>query len=442
MFSNIISQYLKLLKNSPEFLQTINNISWLFADRIVRMGMALLVGVWVARYLGVESYGTLNYASAFVDLFGTFSSLGLSSLVIRTIVEASTDRDTILGTTFCLQIGGGIFSIIITILASLFFDFSDPIIVPLIIILSVISLFKAFDTIEIWFQSQVQSKYTVIAKNSAFILLALIKLLLTQLKAPLIAFAWAALAEFAVSAMGLILAYQFQGFSITAWKWSVDLAKRLLREGWPLALSGLAIVIYMKIDQVMLGSMIGSEAVGLYAAATKISEIWYFIPVAIVSSVAPSIYQAKKENDELLYYNKITNLLKSLNLISLIIVLLMIFLAKPLILFLFGQDFIKSELILSIHIWAIIFVSMGVAVSPWFTAESLTNLLFYRTFSGAVANILLNLILIPTYAEVGAAIATILSYSISDFFYHAINPKTRKLFFIQFKSWTLLNNLV
>ena len=428
MFSNIISQYLKLLKNSPEFLQTINNISWLFADRIVRMGMALLVGVWVARYLGVESYGTLNYASAFVDLFGTFSSLGLSSLVIRTIVEASTDRNTILGTTFCLQIGGGIFSIIITILASLFFDFSDPIIVPLIIILSVISLFKAFDTIEIWFQSQVQSKYTVIAKNSAFILLALIKLLLTQLKAPLIAFAWAALAEFAVSAMGLILAYQFQGFSITAWKWSVDLAKRLLREGWPLALSGLAIVIYMKIDQVMLGSMIGSEAVGLYAAATKISEIWYFIPVAIVSSVAPSIYQAKKENDELLYYNKITNLLKSLNLISLIIVLLMIFLAKP--------------LILSIHIWAIIFVSMGVAVSPWFTAESLTNLLFYRTFSGAVANILLNLILIPTYAEVGAAIATILSYSISDFFYHAINPKTRKLFFIQFKSWTLLNNLV
>lgn len=434
MTYKIISRKLEHLKNSPELLKIVKNTGWLFADRILRMGVGLFVMIWMARYLGVEPYGTLNYASAFVALFGTISTLGLPSLVIRTITEFPEDRDKILGTTFWLQLGGGIFSLVLTVLTIFLFKPDDYLMISLVAILGSMGIFKSFDTIDLWFQSQVQSKYTVLAKNTAFIMLAIVKVILINLKAPLIAFAWATLAEFMVGAIGLVISYQYQGYSLKLWRWSLSLAKKLLKESSPLILSGITIVIYMKIDKIMLGSMIDTTAVGLYSSATRISEVWYFIPTAIASSVAPSIYQAKKEGNESLYYKRIFRLLRVLNLIAISIALPMTFLSEPLILLLYGQEFMGAGTILAIHIWASLFVFMGVASSSWFIAEGLTDLSFRRTFLGAITNVVLNLILIPKYAGEGAAIATVISQAIASFFSNASHLKTKKIFQVQVSS--------
>ncbi|MFM6309557.1 MAG: oligosaccharide flippase family protein, partial [Dolichospermum sp.] len=168
------------------------------------------------------------------------------------------------------------------------------------------------------FQSQVQSKYTVIAKNTAFVITALVKVALISLHAPLIAFAWAGLGEVSLGAIGLIISYRVRGYSPWLWPWSLPLAKTLLKESWPLILSGLTIIIYMRIDQIMLGQMVGDKAVGLYSAATRISEIWYFIPGAIASSVIPSIYAAK-EVSEALYYQRIEQFLRLLSWLAIVV---------------------------------------------------------------------------------------------------------------------------
>lgn len=430
-----------IFKRSNELHKIFLNTGWLFADRILRMGIGLFVMVWVARYLGVEQYGTLNYASAFTALFSTISTLGLPHLVIRTITESPEDRDKILGTTFWLQLSGGIVTLLLTVLTIFLVKPNDPLMISLVAILGSMGIFKSFDTIDLWFQSQVQSKYTVLAKNTAFIILALAKVILINLNAPLIAFAWTTLVEFIVGAIALIIVYQYQGYSLKLWRWSLSLAKKLLKESWPLILSGTTIMIYMKIDQIMLGSMIDTTAVGLYSSATRISEVWYFIPTAIASSVAPSIYQAKKDGNESLYYQKIFRLLKILNLIAISIALPMTFFSKPLILLLFGQEFIKAGSILTIHIWASLFVFMGVSVYPWYISEGLTNLSFRKSFLGAFFNILINYILIPYYAEIGAAIATLISYSISNVLANFFTKKTRKIFFLQIKSLGILFNL-
>lgn len=161
MTYKIISRKLEHLKNSPELLKIVKNTGWLFADGILRMGIGLFVMVWVARYLGVEQYGTLNYASAFVALFGTISTLGLPALVIRTITESPEDRDKILGTTFWLQLGGGIVTLILTVLTIFLVKPNDTLMISLVAILGSMGILKSFDTIDLWFQSQVQSKYTV-----------------------------------------------------------------------------------------------------------------------------------------------------------------------------------------------------------------------------------------------------------------------------------------
>ena len=341
---------LKKLQTQKELKGVVTNIGWLFADRVLRMGIGLVVGVWVARYLGVEQFGTFNYAAALVALFSTFASLGLPSLIIREITNEPEKKEQILGTAFWLQLSGGIATLLLAITTISILRHDDPVTIGLVSILASVSIFQAFDTIDLWFQSQVNSKYTVLAKNAAFLVVTLFKVLLISIHAPLLSFAWATLAEAAIGSVGLIYCYKLQGYFISMWKWDFHMAKKLLRESYPLIFSGMAVVIYMKIDQIMLGEMIGSQSVGIYSAATRISEIWYFIPTAIAASISPAIFSAKKEGDEILYYRRIQQLLRLLSKIAIIIAVPMSFLSGDVVTILFGSEYSAAGPILAIHI--------------------------------------------------------------------------------------------
>ena len=428
---------LSFLKSSDKLRKIIANTGWLFADRILRMGVGLFVGVWVARYLGVQQFGVFNYATAFVALFSTLSTLGLDAIVVRSIVREPEKRAEILGTAFWLKLFGGVAALVLAVSSIIVVRHDDQLTISLVAILSSVGIFQAFDTIDLWFQSQVQSKYTVIAKNTAFVITALVKVALISFHAPLIAFAWAGLGEVSLGAIGLIISYRVRGYSPWLWPWSSPLAKTLLKESWPLILSGVTIMVYMRIDQIMIGQMIGDKAVGLYSAATRISEVWYFIPTAITSSVSPAIYAAK-EVGEALYYQRIKQLIRMLVLISLVISVPMSFMSSTLITILFGNGYAEAGKILAIHIWASLFVFMGVATSPWFIAEGLTEFSFHRTLIGAVVNVVLNFILIPSCGGIGAAIATVIAYAIAAFLANALNSKTHRIFTIQLKSLILL----
>ena len=429
--------FLKKFQTQKEFKGVVTNIGWLFADRILRMGVGLVVSVWVARYLGVEQFGTFNYAAAFVALFSTCASLGLPSLIIREIANEPEKKEQILGTTFWLQLLGGIATLLLAITTISILRHDDPVTIGLVSILASVSIFQAFDTIDLWFQSQVNSKYTVLAKNAAFLVVTLFKILLINIHAPLLSFAWATLAEAAIGSVGLIYCYKLQGYFISMWKWDFHVAKKLLRESYPLIFSGMAVVIYMKIDQIMLGEMIGSQSVGIYSAATRISEIWYFIPTAIASSISPAIFSAKKEGDEILYYRRIQQLLRLLSKIAIIIAVPMSFLSGDVVTILFGSEYSAAGPILAIHIWAAVFVFMGVGTSSWFIAEGLTYLTFRRSLIGAAINIILNFVLIPMYGGIGAAIATVISQAFASFISNAFNLKSRKIFLIQLKSLSI-----
>jgi polysaccharide transporter, PST family len=440
----IMLKQFNLLKKIPKFeirsdsCTILSNLGWLFTDRIIRMGLGLLVGVWVARYLGVQQFGVLNYAIAFVAIFSSFSTLGLDVVVIRSIVREPEKRMQILGTTFWLKLFGGVSALVLAVGCIAIVHHDDQLTISLVAILSSIGIFQVFDTIDLWFQSQVQSKYTVLAKNIAFVIVTLIKIIFIKTKAPLIAFAWLSLGEVGLGAIGLMICYKIKGYSPWLWPLSFPLVKTLLNESWPLILAGISTVIYMRIDQIMIGEMIGNKALGIYSAATRISEIWYFIPIAISSSVNPSIFAAK-EKSETLYYQKIENLLRILMLISIVIAIPMSFMSSTLISVLFGNSYAQAGKILAIHIWSSFFVFMGIGISTWFAAEGLIKFELRNTLFGLIINVFLNLFLIPAYAGVGAALATVISQSVATFFVHKTHPKTRKIFDIQVR---LLLNLV
>jgi PST family polysaccharide transporter len=200
-----------------------------------------------------------------------------------------------------------------------------------------------------------------------------------------------------------------------------------------LAIAGMAVVLYMKIDQVMLGEMLGDRDVGLYSAAIRLSEVWYFIPVSIVTSVSPSLFEAKKISAAL-YYQRLGRLSRLVALIALAIAVPMTFASGYLMTTLYGSEYKDAGTVLAVHIWAALFVFLGVAQNPWTVSEGLTKLALLRTSLGAAANIFLNLLLIPTYGPTGAAIATTVSYALSAVILNALSPKTRMIFTLQLSS--------
>jgi PST family polysaccharide transporter len=301
-------------------------------------------------------------------------------------------------------------------------------------------IFQAFDTIDLWFQSQVQSKNTVYAKNAAFLLTALVRAALVWVRAPLIAFAYAGLVEVGLGAVGLVIAYLVNGQRFALWQVSLSCAKRLLKASWPLIISSMAIVTYMKIDQIMLSEMVSDQAVGVYAAAIRISELWYFIPMALVLSVFPSIIEVKKIS-QAAYYHRLQKLFDVMAGLALLIAVPMTLLSDVVIRLFYSAQYAGAGPILAIHIWAALFVFLGVAQSPWDISEGLTRLALLRTLLGAVINVAMNFVLLPLYAGLGAAISTVVAYAVSACLANALDARTRPILILQIKSLFLIRYL-
>jgi PST family polysaccharide transporter len=425
---NLIPAFIRRrIAHRPNLVKIVDNIGWLFFDNILRMGVGLLVGVWVARYLGPEQFGLFNFATAFVGLFGAIAGLGLQGLVVRDIVRDQACKEETLGTTAALQLMGGLLTYGLILGAIFWLRPDDNLSKLLVAILGSSMLFKASEVTAYWFESEVLSKYIVWVQNSVFLVFSAIKVALILSHATLISFAWATMAEALAVALLMCLVFRRCGQRLRQLRVRLLRATTLLKDSWPLMLSGIAIVIYMKIDQIMLGQMVGDEAVGIYSAATRISEVWYFIPMAIVASVFPSILEVKKRSEEQ-YYARLQKLYDLMVVVSVAVALPMTFLSTPVVVLLFGDAYLAAGTVLALHIWAAVFVFLGVASGKWFLAENRQLLSLQRTVLGAVVNVGLNLWLIPVHGAIGAALATIFSYAIAAFFADLLQKETRRMF--------------
>ncbi|WP_442763325.1 flippase [Malikia spinosa] len=426
------------IEHRPNLQKILGNTGWLFADKILRMGMGLLVGVWVARYLGPEQFGLFNYVTAIVALFTAIATLGLNNIVVRDLVKHPEDADATLGTACLLQLIGGVLATGAAVVAVSVMRPDDATARLMVAIVGSAMVFKASDVIRYWFEARVQSKYTVWVENAAFLIFAAIKVWLILAAAPLLAFVWIVLAEAALVAALLLLIYTQQGNRLGAWRCHYARAKTLLHDSWPLILSGLAAMLYMRIDQIMLGQMLGNEAVGIYSAAVRISEVWYFIPTMITASVFPSIIKARSENQKI-YYQRIQKLLELMMVLALSLAIPISLTADWIMTILYGEGYSESAQILIIHIWTGIFVFSGVAGGRWFIAENLQKYTLYRTLAGGAVNLSLNYLLIPQYGPIGSAWASVISQATASVFFNALNRSTHRLFIMQIKSITGAN---
>jgi O-antigen/teichoic acid export membrane protein len=415
----------------------IANTGWLAADQILRMGVGLLVGIWVARYLGPERFGLLNYAIAFVAMFSSIATLGLDGIVVRDIVREPSRKEEILGTAFFLKAVGGCATFLITVLVIIVLRPQDRLSHWLVGIMAIGTIFQAFDTIDFWFQAIVQSKYTVYAKNCAYLLISGAKISLILMHAPLIAFAWAGLAETIIGSAGLVVAYRMSGKILKTWNANIALAKRLLRDSWPLIFSGAFVLINMLIDKIMLGDLANNTEVGLYSAAARLSELWYFIPMMVGASVTPTLIRVK-EQSESSYHAKLQQTYNLMTIAALSLALPTTFLSHKLIAILYGPEYAVAAHMLSIHIWTGLFVFHVSIRTRALMIEGKQQFIAVIAFFTMIFNVIFNIYLIPAYGGVGASYASLFSWMLCVFLVPYLSKRTSesvKMFFKSLYLW-------
>lgn len=409
-----------------DLIKLITNTIWLLSDRIIRLTLGFYVSLQVTNYLGKDQYGLMSGAMAFAVLFAPLTNLGIDSLIVRELVKTPERRNELLGTGLVIKLIGSAFALLVGSAASYFY-FDANTLKAFISFWQLLTFFVlSFDVIDLLYQSVVKSKYTVYAKNSALLITSATRLIFLSLKAPLLWFVYAQFGEYVIALLiGLFILLK-QGISPLHWSFNKSVAKTILKESWMLALSGFVILIYMRIDQVMVSKLVGDGETGIYTAAVRISELWYFIPLAITSSTLPNIIKARELGGDL-YLKKFQRLFDLLIWLSIIVGIGTQLLGQWAIELIYKPEYHPAGSILILHIWAGIFVSFGSASVHYYIVNGKSHLNFWRTLAGAASNVILNFFFIPSMGGIGAALATVISYGVSDVVGHLFFAESRVL---------------
>ena len=151
-------QILSKISNYNGLLAAINNSGWLIFDKLIRLALGFIVSAWIARYLGPNDFGILAYVLAYLAFFQTISVLGMDGIIVRDIARDKDKAGEVLGTAFILRLTVGFICWIFSIIGMIIFNGIHDEVVYITAITGGLLLFQSVDTVDLWFQSQSESR--------------------------------------------------------------------------------------------------------------------------------------------------------------------------------------------------------------------------------------------------------------------------------------------
>ena len=428
----MINKIISKLHLSPTKEKIVRNVVWAVTGKVVTLLGGLLVGIFVARYLGPEQYGLMSYVMSYVALFQVLASFGMDQIEIREESKMPGEKDKIIGTAFGLKLVFAVVTMGLIALTTWLFE-ADSFTKWMIILYSISMIMNSFGVIRNYFTSLVWNEYIVKTEITRTLIGAGFKVVLLLLHAPLVWFIVATLFDTVLIAGGYLVSYRSKIDSVRKWQFDKETAKYLIMQSFPLLLSGAAVVVYQKIDQVMLGNMLDKEAVGFYAVAGTFVTVIGFIPTVLSQTITPILVQtyAKNKNE----YLRKSQLFLNISLWVIIIICLLICLfAYPLIRYTYGFQYLAAVSILQITIFKEIGYAFAQASGTMIITEGIQKYAVLRNLIGCVINITLNLFLIPNLGVIGAAICSVITAFCTGYLAHAIIPIYRHIFKMQTRS--------
>ncbi len=399
------------------------NTNWLVAERVFQMAISLVVGLWVARYLGPSDYGIINYVAAFISFALPICSLGLEGVLVKRFVDTPQDTGKIIGTAVLFEfVTAVILSIAICVVVNLT-NAGDKVKTAVAFWSSINLLFKSFEVIEFWYQSKLRSKISSIVKMIGYLCMSAYRVILLLLGKSVVWFAFATSLDAIIIAVLLLVLYRKHSAQRMQIDWDCGLG--MLKESYHFILSGLMVVIYSQMDKIMIQYMLDDAQVGLYSAAYAICNLWLFIPGALIKSAQPIIMKHKNQNEEL-YLLRLKQLYAGIFVLGIGVSLFVSVLAKPIIALLYGAAYAGAAVPLAIGIWYGTFAQLGSARGIWILCEKKNRFTKYYVAWGAVVNLILNWFFIRAWGIEGAAIATLITQIFVSFFAPLFFKETRE----------------
>ena len=384
-------------------------MGWLLGGKIVNMILSFFVSLATARYLGPDNFGSINYVAAYVSFFSSITSLGLSVIVIKEISMGKEDDNEVIWTGILMRFLTAVFSTIAVIALVSITDKSDPLMVKIAILESIAILASAFDTFMYWFQGKLLGKYTSIASVVAYIGMSLYRIYLLANNADILWFAFATSVDTLLLSLILMLCYVRENGFLP--KVSVRLGKSLMKQSYHYMISGLIAILYSKIDQIMLKQMLDTYSVGLYTAALTIAGLWGMIPSAFIQSVSPILYKNAEENRGM-FYKRLRQSYAGIWLLNICWSLGVSIFSYWVIYLLYGKAYLGARGALIIVVWYTGITSIGSLTQVYLATENKNKYVNYFALAGLVTDVVLNALLIPKMGILGAAIATLVTYTV------------------------------
>ena len=406
--NSLFAGTLARLRSAP----TAANFGWLVVDKVVRLTLGVLVGMWVARYLGPADYGIMNYGLALAGLAAVVPALGLDLVVRRQLVREPAQAGQILGTTFYLRL---VVALLVygLLVGSAHFLEPNPTARVAIAMAGASVLLQPVLAIDLWFQSQLLSKYTVVAQSITFFLSSAVRVWLILRGAGLTAFLYVLAGETLLLSTLLLAVYLRARQRIAGWRWDRSAAQNLLQQSWPLALSAIATLVYVKVDQVMLRAISGPAETGVYTAASRLMEILHTLPIMLAASFSPELVRARSKDPQA-YEHAMRRFFNVAAGASWLATLTTVALARWLVPLAFGPAYARASDMLMILAFSLPMIAMGVARQEYLLNEGWLRFQLCTTLLGAGLNVALNLWAIPRWGGMGAAAVTLASHLVAD----------------------------
>lgn len=409
------------LVSSPRIRRYLQNISWLLFEKVFTFFVAMVVSIYVARYLQPEQFGLLSYAISFAGILSVLT-VSFDQVIVRELARYPEKKDLLLGTSFAIKLA---VSVLIFAVIGILLRYMDNsrLANNLILIIAAAELFKAFDVVGCYYQAQVLSKQVVKIQVITNFVASLIKIALVFTGAPLVLFAWVVPLGAIFNAAGFIYIYRRGNGPLRAWRYSKHAAFLFLKESWPLAIFGLALSTQTRIDQIMLGKLMSVYEVGQYSVAVKLLEILGFIPMILSNTFTPPITKARALGEGL-YHERLVNLYRLMFASFLFFAVPIFLVGDDVVRMLYGGEYKTAGFLFSLFAARLFFMHLGMAKSIFILNEGLFRYSLLTAIVGAALNIAINIVLIPKYGSIGAFMAMLISFTVS-FFMDVFFPRMR-----------------
>lgn len=386
-----------------------NNVTFIFVDRCLKLITGLVIGAFVARYLGPNRYGFLSYIVALTSLFLPFAKLGLDGVVSKKIAEDPVNTNTYLSNAFILKLIGGLIGLALVVLIT-FHSIPNEFSFWVVIFIGISLPLTSLEVYDFYFRSSLKSREIFAANALSSIIGSTARLFLIAFAFPLSFFAAATSFELALSRFGIYWQGRKNKLKLSLSKASLKKSKDLIDESWPFMFSSVFAIMLLNLDQVMISNITGNTSTGIYSAMVRITSALTFVPMSLTWGTQSILVEAKKESPKQ-YEKVLRQLFQLIAVLAFSISLFTIVFSSQLIQIIFGNEYSSGSLILIILAIAQIFSFIGIARGPWVVNEKKSQFELRSNILAFIINLILNFVCIPLLGAVGAAISSLIAYS-------------------------------